>query len=187
MSSPIPDPQLDGILATQLLVAWAGEESRLGWWKTDLVDDDAGGSLLRRLLPNTHDWARFEGAREAARRVDQKTRERLGDADKLRSIFFLGFEIDEQVADRLASLKRAGKPPAEVLPFPLSLAEPYARETLASALEPKPASVTVPHGRELKGAAPSTPDALVRKLAAGLVPFIDEYPLPFYRWDKSGA
>ena len=188
MPTPIPDSQLDGILATQLLVAWAGEARFLGWWKTDLIDDDAGGDLLKRLLPNTHEWARFEGAREAARRIDQKTRERLGDADKLRSIFFLGFEVDEQVTDRLASLKRAGKPPAEVLPFPLSLSAPFAKETLASTLNQEAAAFTViPNGRQLKGAAPETPDALVRKLAAGLVPLAEQYPLPFYRTDKSGA
>ena len=53
--APLSDEALDAILAVQLTVAWAGEgrsdPPRLGWWETDLVDQDGRGELLKRLLP----------------------------------------------------------------------------------------------------------------------------------------
>ena len=42
------------------------------------------------------------------------------------------------------------------------------------------AFTTVPNGRQMKGKLPGGPDALVTRLAAALVPFADQYPLPFY-------
>jgi hypothetical protein len=52
--------ELHEILALQL-TAWAGEAagepSRLGWWKSDLVDREGGGELFRRLVPRTASWA----------------------------------------------------------------------------------------------------------------------------------
>ena len=41
----------------------------------------------------------------------------------------------------------------------------------------------VPNGRQLKGLRPDATDALVKRLAAALVPLPDrdEYPLPFYK------
>jgi hypothetical protein len=35
--------------------------------------------------------------------------------------------------------------------------------------------------RQLKGALPDAPDEKVKRLAAGLVPLADEYPLPFFK------
>ena len=46
------------------------------------------------------------------------------------------------------------------------------------------AFATVPHGRQLKGKLPDAPDALVNRLAAALVPFADQYPLPFFKLEK---
>jgi len=119
------DEAIDAILATQLFVAWAGEArsqpKRLGWWDTDLVDAAGGGDLLARLAPRTHVWASLELVREAARRVDAKARTKHGTPDKMRSIFFLGFEMDEKIADRLAELKRRGGSPEDVLPLPFKL------------------------------------------------------------------
>src|SRR3990167_3395844 len=101
---------LDTILALQFTIAWAGEgrcqPKRLGWWDTDLIDDAGGGDLLRRLAPRTHAWASLEAAREAARRVDEKARKKMADPDAMRTLFFLGFDLDEQLNDRLAALKR---------------------------------------------------------------------------------
>lgn len=179
---------LDKILTIQLLVAWAGEgrsePKRLGWWDTDLVDEAGGGDLLARLAPRTHVWASLELVREAARRVDAKARCKHGDPDKLRSLFFLGFDLDEKVADRLSELKRQGKPPEEVLPLPFKLSAKFDKDALVSALS-KAGKVTFdkvpPVGRQLKGAVPTAPLAMVEKLAAALTPLSEDYPLPFFK------
>jgi len=181
-----PDSVLDSILATQLTIAWAGEgrcsPRRLGWWDTDLIDEAGGGDLLARLLPQTHAWASLEAAREAARRVDAKTRARLADPDLIRSLFFLGFELDEKLNDRLAALKRSGQPPGEALSPAGTLNGSFSKERLAAILGQGDSVFSiVPGGRQLEGAPPDAPDVAIRRLAAALVPLIDHYPLPFYR------
>lgn len=185
---PITDDALDAILVTQFLVAWAGEgrcsPKRYGWWDTDLVDAAGGGDLLARLAPRTHEWAALELVREAARRVDTRLREKHGDRDKLRTIFFLGFELDERLNDRLASHKRSGRSPAEVLSLPLPLTAAFSEDAVRRALAPQgpPAFEKVPPvGRQLVGEPPAAPDAVVRTLGAALIPPAEEYPLPFYR------
>ena len=179
---------LDQILALQLLVAWAGEgrcePKRLGWWDTDLVDEAGGGDLLARLASRTHVWASLELVREAARRADAKARGKHGDPDKLRSIFFLGFELDEKLADRLSELKRQGKAPGEVLRLPLALSAQFDKDGVVSVLSKYGKSSfdkVPPVGRQLKGAVPTSPLAMVEKLAAALLPLADEYPLPFFK------
>lgn len=186
MSAPLSDPTLDAILALQITIAWAGEgrctPKRLGWWDTDLVDEMGGGDLLRRLLPKTGVWAALEAVREAARRTDAKARAQMADADRLRTLFFLGFEIDEQLSDRLALLKRSGRSPAEALPFPLELSASFAADKLEALLRQSTATfTTMPTGRQVKGKMPEAPDALVRQLAAALVPFAPQYPLPYFK------
>lgn len=180
------DDTLDEILAIQLTIAWAGEgrcqPRRLGWWDTDLVDEAGGGDLLARLLPQTHAWAALETVREAARRVDAKARAKLADPDKLRTLFFLGFEVDEQLGDRLAALKCGERGPAEALPLPLVIADTFSAETLARALQRDDAAYTVvPFGRQLKGVRPGDPAATERRLASALLPLAEQYPLPFYK------
>ncbi len=109
MTAPIPTATLDTILALQLFVAWAGESrehtKRLGWWATDLVDATGGGDFMARLLPRTHAWASLEAVREAARRVDEQGRRGMADPDQVRSLYFLGFDIDERLSERLAEHK----------------------------------------------------------------------------------
>jgi hypothetical protein len=180
------DATLDTILALQLVVAWAGEgrsqPKRLGWWDTDLVDEEGGGDLLVRLLPQTHAWASLESVREAARQVDAKARGKMADPDKMRTLFFLGFELDEQLGDRLASLKREGQAPAHSLSLPLSLTAEFAKEKLITVLQGGDANfIVVPGGRQMKGAKPEAPEEVVRRLAAALVPLVEQYPLPFYK------
>lgn len=188
MPSPTADP-LDFILALQFTVAWAGEgrcrPARLGWWETDLIDEDGGGDFLARLLPQTHAWAALEATREAARRADLKARMKMGDADSLRTLFFLGFELDEQLADHLVALKHQRKKPADVLPLPLPLGSDFSRDELEKALGAGdvPFSI-VPGGRLLEGPIPKEPEIVVRRLACALVPFAEQYPLPFYRQAK---
>lgn len=185
MAALVPDATLDAILAIQLTIAWAGEgrcsPCRLGWWDTDLTDEAGGGDFLARLLPQTHAWASLEAVREAARRVDAKARAKMADPDKMRTLFFLGFELDEQLGDRLAAHKRSGRPPAEALPLPVPLTAEFIEDKLVSAFQGGDvAFATVPNGRQLKGKQPDAPDALVKRLAAALVPFADQYPLPFF-------
>lgn len=186
MHPPLTDAALDAILALQFTVAWAGEgrcsPRRLGWWDTDLIDDAGGGDLLARLLPQTHAWASLEAVREAARQADARARGRMADPDHVRSLFFLGFELDEQLNDRLASLKRSGRPPAAALSLPLPLTAAFSKEQLIAALRGGDASFTVlPGARQLKGRPPAAPDAMIAQLAAALVPLAEQYPLPFYK------
>jgi hypothetical protein len=187
MATQLTDPTLDAILALQLTVAWAGEgrcsPRRLGWWETDLVDEAGGGDFFARLLPRTHAWASLEAVREAARRSDERARGKMAFPDRLRSLFFLGFAVDEQLADRFSSLKGAGRPPAAVLPLPLPLSADFSRDALTAALqgqEGKTAFEIVPGGRQIRGPRPEAPEALVRRLAAALVPLAEQYPLPFF-------
>jgi hypothetical protein len=106
---------------------------------------------------------------------------RMGDPDKLRTLFFLGFAGDEALGDRLAMLKREGRSPVEVLQVGL-LQQEFSKEALVSQFERRDVAFTVvPGGRQLGGPAPSEPYELVEKLAAGLVPLADEYPLPYYK------
>jgi hypothetical protein len=186
MVTALTDTSLDAILAVQFTVAWAGEgrcqPKRLGWWDTDLIDEAGGGDFLARLLPQTHAWASLEAVREAARRADAKARGKMADPDKMWTIFFLGFELDEQVGDRLAALKREGRRPAEALPLSVPLTADFSKEKLIAALQGGDAAFTVvPGGRQLKGAKPSAPEGAARRLAAALVPLADQYPLPFYK------
>lgn len=189
MSRPHTDAALDAILALQLTIAWAGEARstppRLGWWDTDLVSEDGGGDLLARLAPRTHAWASLEAVREAARRVDAKARARLATPDRLRTLYFFGFELDEQLGDRLAELKRAGRPPAEALRLPTELGASFSADELAELLGARGAASyeTMPGGRKLRGARPEAPEAMAERLAAALVPFAPEYPLPYYELD----
>lgn len=189
MPAPLAPSTLDTILAFQLTIAWAGEgrcePSRLGWWTTDLVDPAGGGDVFARLLPRTHAWASLEAVREVARRKDAEGRRSMADPDQVRTLFFLGFELDERLAERLATHKRAGTPPSQALPLPLSFDVPFSAEALANALRPPsgaaPAYTLAPGGRQLKGPWPDAPELAVRHLATALLPLVEHYPLPFYR------
>lgn len=186
MGPSVPQKALDVVLSVQLTVAWAGEgrcsPRRLGWWDTDLIDPAGGGDFFARLMPRTHGWAALEAAREAARRTDAKARSKLADPDKIRTIYFLGFEFDERLGDRLRVLKTAGRPPAEVLPLRLPLTAEFDKSKLASTLGGGDVRFTVvPGGRQLKGKRPDAPAAMVAHLAAALVPLAEQYPLPFYK------
>jgi len=186
MTSPVSGTVLDEVLALQLSVAWAGEgrcePRRLGWWETDLIDPRGGGDLMARLLPRTAAWAGFEAVRDAATRVDAKARRALPDPDKVRTLFFLGFEADEQLGDRLRQLKQTGGTPAQALHLlagPLGVFNPDGFAAALGASES--AYKVVPAGRQLRSALPDAPADVVRALAAALVPFQPNYPMPFFR------
>ena len=118
---------LDAILALQMTIAWAGEglcePKRLDWWRTDLIDEAGGGDLLKRLLPKTYQWAALEAVRAAAIQIDRRERAKLAKPDALRTLFFWGVLVDEQLSDRLADHKRnaSSQMPSEILPLPIEL------------------------------------------------------------------
>jgi len=187
MSQAVTAATLDEILALQLTVAWAGEGActppRLNWWRTDLIDPAGGGDLLARLLPRTHAWAALEAVREAAIRVDARARAQMPDPDQIRTLFFLGFELDERLAERLAHHKRSGALPDQALPLTVDLAAPFSADQVAQALRSSTDRVdhtVVPGGRQVKGAMPDSASLLTRHLAAALVPLAGQYPMPFY-------
>ncbi|NJM99700.1 MAG: BREX-6 system BrxE protein [Phormidesmis sp. RL_2_1] len=146
---------LDEILTWQLLVAWAGEGNgelqRLGWWRTDLTDEAGGGDFFRRLLPRTWEWAAFEAAREAAILQDKSSRLQLAQGDRINTLFFWGFEIDEQLNDRLLACKHHHQPIEETLNFPLSLSATFDRDAFEQVLASveQPEYRVVPGGREI--------------------------------------
>ena len=179
---------MDAILATQLIVAWAGEARcvppRLGWWQTDLIDPAGGGDFFARLLPRTHEWASLETVREAARRTDEQARRGMAGSDLVRTLFFLGFDLDERIAERLSELKRGSARPATALRLAVPLDAPFSASGFGEALrgsDRAPAYEVVPGGRQLKGAMPDAPELMIRNLAAALLPFPERYPMPLYR------
>ena len=178
---------LDRILTAQLAVAWAGEAGdppRLKWWRTDLVSEFGGEDLFKRLLPHTWQWAVLEGAREAARRHDADTRAKDADADRLITLFRLGFELDEHVSERLADLKRKGASPEEALPgLREVIGDRWDKAAFTEwvAGHGEAAVVSAPVGRRVKGDAPASVELLLKKLVAALHPLADAYPMPHYR------
>lgn len=179
--------KLDKILTLQLAVAWAGErgedEPRLGWWETDMVSEFGGQALFQRLAPNTWAWAIFEVVREAARQVELQAYEQDEQPDRLVSLFRLGFEIDEQLQDRLRELKRSGETPDKALPELGIATESWVPSQFQAWLAQGdvPEVVTETRGRRIDQPIPSDPVELAQTLAHALLPLSDAYPCPHYR------
>jgi hypothetical protein len=182
---------LDQALTAQTVVAWAGEggeKPRLGWWQTDLVSEYGGEDLLKRLLPRTWPWAMLQAVREAARRKDEELRGKDSDPDQLVTLFRFGFELDEQIEERLQAYKRGGLSPVDALPglgevMGGTLHQLWDRAQFLQWVEahgPVQAEA-VPTGRQLKGAMPAGLDRRVAQLVAALAPLADSYPLPHFR------
>jgi hypothetical protein len=180
---------LDEILSLQLLVAWAGEgetdPARLGWWRTSLVDELGGEDLLARLAPRTWKWAVLEAARVAARITDAEARSHAADGDQLISLFHFGFELDEQLDDRLAELKRSEHAPTDALPRLATIRQPWSADTLLASLRDLGAAATTRSsiGRRLKGSMPESRVEAARQLAAAMAPPSDRYPAPYWKVD----
>lgn len=183
----LPTSAIDALLTAQLVIAWAGEageERRLGWWRSDLVSEFGGEDLFQRLLPHTWRWAVLQGAREAARRRDAELRAQTHDPDRVVTLFHLGFVLDERVEERLQELKRAGREPKEALPGLAEVfGESWDRGRFTTWVQGHGAAnyVAAPVGRQLKGAPPDSPELLVRQLVAALWPLGESYPLPHFR------
>jgi hypothetical protein len=186
----IPEDTLDSILALQIVVAWAGEGAcdpkRLDWWRTDLIDKDGGGDLFLRLLPKTHLWASLETVRQAAIALDRRKRSEMARPDHVCTLFFWGFSVDEQLAERLAFHKRNRKQPRDTLPIPVDIYQPFSQAEFKIAIEIPNQKVefkVVPSGREVLGEMLKALDERAKKLASALLPLpqADSYPMPFYR------
>jgi hypothetical protein len=189
MSRPTP-AELDEVLSIQLLLAWAGEspggdQPRLGWWKTDAIDEEAGGDLWKRLLPRTHRWAGLDAARRAAYLTDERLRRRAKNADRQLTLFHFGFDVDEALAERLAHYVLEAHNPIEVLPLLSAMATPgLDRAALGNALGVKGMDASfkvVAEGRQLKRVPNEPLPALARRLAAALLadPVATTYPVSF--------
>jgi len=185
--TPIPQSVIDSVLTAQLAIAWAGEsgeEPRLGWWRTDLQSEFGGEDFFRRLLPNSWEWAIFQAMREAARRRDAELREQDHDADRILSIYCLGFEIDERLDERLIEFKRSGTPPVDALPALRDVVtDEWDPERFSEWLEGHGSVdfTKVPIGRRLKGKVPESLELTVDHLLAACRPLSETYPLPHYR------
>jgi hypothetical protein len=184
---PILQSVMDSLLTAQLTIAWAGEdgeEPRLGWWRSDLKSEFGGEDFFRRLLPNSWHWAVFQAMREAARRHDAQLREQDHNADRILSLYCLGFEIDERVEERLMELKRSGIPPLDALPALRDVVtEKWNPDHFMEWLEGHGSVdfTKVPAGRRLKGKQPDSLELTIDHLVAGFRPLSHTYPLPHYR------
>lgn len=183
----LSDEQLDELLTLQLSVAWAGEsidkKARLRWWSTMLVDELGGLDLMERLLPKTGHWAALEVVRMVARAIDDEARQTASNPDAVRSIFHLGFTIDEQLDDRLSEHKRSGVAPTTALPGLIGFDDEWEAEMWMAWLERlgiTPSSFRVELGGRLVRNADGTmePVALVRRLVGALHEPSDDYPAP---------
>lgn len=188
-TAPIPRADVDLALTAQLIVAWAGEAAdqderpRLRWWRSNLCVEDGGEDLFRRLLPSTWRWATLRAVREAARRQDAEQRRAEHDADRILSLFHLGFSVDERLDERLAELQRAGRPPTESLPGLALIDAGWSAAAFSDWVEGH-GRVEVdpsPVGRRLRGAVAADLALRVRKLVAALAPIGPNYPLPHLR------
>ncbi|PZO41939.1 MAG: BREX-6 system BrxE protein [Pseudanabaena frigida] len=173
---------LDLILDWQMAIAWSGEgicqPTRLGWWRTDLIDEDGGADLLSRLFPRTKFYAGWEAVRDAAIAVDRRARQRMAAPDEIRTLFFCGFDIDEQLNDRLAERKRLNKK----LTLPIDWGNGFDCEALAKQICDRCGSSeyrTVFGGREVINTGTTARN--FSALVAALTPWDKEYPMPFYR------
>jgi hypothetical protein len=193
MAVQVLTSQLDTVLGLQIVVAWAGEglsePPRMRWWRTDLVDIEGGGDLFHRLFPKTHEWASLEGVREAAIRADHRKRAELSQSDRVRSLFFWGALIDEQLAERLDELKKhSGSSSLEaVLALPLSFKKAFNKDVFGEALRYPGGKVdykVAPAGREIKIEPAESIESCAQKLAAALLPLSNYYPMPFYRLEN---
>lgn len=159
------------------------DPKRMGWWRTGMCDEYGGEDLLKRLVPKTWQWAVLETARAAAKKVDDRARNQSEDPDNLITLYRIGFEIDEQLDERLLELKQSGVPLKESFPDLAALCEEWSDERLNIWLGGlgEASYTATATGRRLKGTAPKDHAAMARQLAAALLPLDSVYTLPYFR------
>ena len=183
----VSNADVDFALTAQIVVAWAGEageEKRLGWWRTDLASEFGGEDLFKQLLPNSWPWATLQAVREAARRKDAELRRMSPDHDQMLSLFALGFDVDERIDERLRDHKRSGEEPVLALPgLSAVISAEWDPSVFVRWAEGKGVSKfkTEPNARRVAGDTFMGLTELVAKLVGGLVPLAAAYPLPYVR------
>jgi hypothetical protein len=133
----------------------------------------------------------LEAAREAARRVDAASRAQEADADSILTLYHLGPHADARLDERLADLKRAGRPPREALPRFAALvpaSNTWDKGAFAEALAAisADARAEVRHspalaGRRVEAPLPARPDAALPLLLGALLPLSAAWPAPHLR------
>ena len=191
LRTAIAPEELDIVLMLQCLVGWAGEgltdPPRLNWWSTQLLDEWGGEDLFKRLLPRTFEWALLEATRKVAIQADRRKRTSLAQPDRVCTVFFWGFEIDEKLEERLLLHKQNCSQPYDVFDFPLVLKKDFEEKAFEQAVQKLNLEVKykiVPEGREIKGEIPESIADAAKNLVSGLIPFSDKYPMPFYRVEE---
>lgn len=124
---------------------------------------------------------------------------RADDPDHLLTLFRLGFEVDEQLDERLLELKQSGADPGEIFPDLEKLTagwspdkfeawlrndtgSDHAVAATARATATATARVTATvTGRRLAGQVPKDLCEAASQLAAALLPINKEYVLPHFR------
>jgi len=103
--SALSTAELDAILSIQLTVAWAGKrEGRLGWWRTELTDPEAGGDFFERLVPRSHAWAaRLRDVIRSDFTIDAPG------SDEARAAFLADHPQEAEAAVRTEAARRARK------------------------------------------------------------------------------
>jgi hypothetical protein len=117
--------------------------------------------------------------RAAARRVDGAAREKIAGGDALWTPFHFGFDVDEQLDDRIAYHRTHEHKPADVLGARYLAAREWSQaalEALLNGLASAKVSDT-PAGRQVSARAASPADA-APLLFAALLPLGKGYPLP---------
>ena len=190
-SSAIAPEELDAVLMLQFFIAWAGEgltdPPRLNWWSTQLLDEWGGEDLFKRLLPRTFEWALLEATRKVAIQADGRKRLNLAQPDRVCTLFFWGFGIDEKLEERLLFHKQDCSQADNVLNFPLDLKNDFEKKAFKQAIQklnPEVEYKIVPERREIKGTTPESIADAAKNLVSGLIPLADKYPMPFYRMEE---
>lgn len=191
LRTAIAPEELDVVLMLQCLVSWAGEgltdPPRLNWWSTQLLDEWGGEDLFKRLFPKTSEWALLEATRKVAIQIDRQKRLNLAQSDRVCTLFFWGFGIDEKLEERLLLHKQNCSQPYDVLNFPLDLQEDFEEKAFKEAIQSLDSEISfriVPEGREMRGTIPKSIAHAAKNLVSGLIPLTDKYPMPFYRVEE---
>ena len=102
----------------------------------------------------------------------------MANPDKLRTIFFWGFDLDEKLHDRLAARKRL----SENLKLPIAWEDGFDREAIAKQISDRCGESKyelVVGGLEIRSFDSDQQNLLF--LVAALIPFDQNYSMPFYR------
>jgi hypothetical protein len=183
---------LDQILAIQIAIAWAGEKDRLSWWNSEVTNEFGGFTQLLDLTPSSASWLSLKTVREIAKRMDKKARRTANDADNIYTIFRLGFEIDEQLDQRLTDLIHSDSSQKTLLKHVGWLSEPNEQDWdaedftnwLRGLVGDRGQHKDEPLGRRIVGEASEDLVERISKLANHLWPLTDTYTIPHYKGMK---